>query len=288
LSLDLYIPKNLKANAKAKVLIMIHGGGWCIGDKANRAIVGSKMNHFVNEGYIFASINYRLSHNDASLEAVKHPVHVEDCAKAVAWIHSNIEKYGGDSNCLHLMGHSSGAHLAALLATNDRFLRAEKKSLSILKSNVLLDTAAIDIPAYLEMANGRGLTRMYERAFGHDPADLRDASPQQHIQADKGIPPTLLFYCGERMELKVLGPKFEKALQAAGVKARAIDTISLSHSEMNSNIGMVNEPMTKLIMGLHAGEDANRFPGTIAKIKKSKPATRPTSQPNSEAGPKQQ
>jgi hypothetical protein len=61
LSLDLYVPKSASVATKRPVMIMIHGGGWRRGDKASPPILGAKLRHFVGAGYIYASINYRLS-----------------------------------------------------------------------------------------------------------------------------------------------------------------------------------------------------------------------------------
>ena len=266
LSLDLHVPKNVDPSTPCPVMVMIHGGGWRGGDKASPAIVGSKMRHFVGEGYIYASINYRLSPQTPDGEGVQHPVHAQDCARAIAWIHDHIAQYGGDPNQLHLMGHSAGGHLAAILGTNERFLKAEGKDLSILKTNVLLDPAAIDIPGYLKSVNGRGMTALYQNAFGKEKANHRDASPQDHVEAGKNIPPTLLFYASERMALDQFGPAFAKSLTEAGSPSRAVDTVSLDHGQINSHIGMIDEPMTQLIMRLHAGKDASKFPGVLPKL----------------------
>jgi acetyl esterase/lipase len=263
LSLDLYVPDDKQAVAKRPVMIMIHGGGWRGGDKASPPIVGAKMRHFVGHGYIYVSINYRLSPREPASDGIKHPTHAMDCAKAIAWIHDHVAEYGGDPARMHLMGHSAGGHLAAILGINERFLKAHGKDLSILKSNVLLDPAAIDIPRYVELENGRAMTALYELAFGQDPANQLDASPQQHVALGKHIPPTLLFYAGDRMKLNVLAPAFVEALTKAGSPSAAVDTITLDHGQINSHIGMVDEPMTALIMRLHAGEDASRFPPKI-------------------------
>ncbi|MFZ5831832.1 MAG: carboxylesterase family protein, partial [Planctomycetota bacterium] len=263
LSLDLYVPDSQQTAAKRPVMIMIHGGGWRNGDKASPPIVGAKMRHFVGHGYIYASINYRLSSQTTEPNGVQHPTHAMDCAKAIAWIHDHVAEYGGDPTRMHLMGHSAGGHLAAILGTNERFLKAQGKDLSILKSNVLLDPAAIDIPRYVELENGRAMTALYELAFGKDKANHLDASPQQHVAPGKHIPPTLLFYAGDRMKLNVLAPAFIEALNKAGSPSAAVDTITLDHGQINSHIGMLDEPMTSLIMRLHAGEDASRFPKSI-------------------------
>ena len=214
-------------------------------------------------GYIYASINYRLSPQTPQEGGIRHPVHAQDCAKALAWIHDHIAEYGGDPDQLHLMGHSAGGHLAAILGTNGRFLKAEGKDLSILKTNVLLDPAAIDIPGYLESVNERGMTLLYRLAFGSDRANWRDASPQDHVAPGKGIPPTLLFYAGDRMRLDRFGPAFARSLTEAGSPSQAVDTVTLDHGQINSHIGMIDEPMTQLIMRLHAGEDASTFPARL-------------------------
>jgi hypothetical protein len=204
-----------------------------------------------------------------------------DCAAAIAWIHDHIAEHGGDPDRLHLMGHSAGGHLAAIVGTNQRFLKEQGKDLSILKSNVLLDPAAIDIPRYIELENGRAMTALYELAFGKDKANQLDASPQHHIAPGKHIPPTLLFYAGDRMKLNVLAPAFVEALNKASSPSAAVDTFTLDHGQINSHIGMVDEPMTALIMRLHAGEDVTRFPtrigGQPAAPAPNAHATKPTS-----------
>jgi hypothetical protein len=42
-----------------------------------------------------------------------------------------------------------------------------------------------------------------------------------------------------------------------------VDTVTLDHGQINSHIGMLDEPMTALTMRLHAGEDASRFPAKL-------------------------
>lgn len=263
LSLDLYVPEDQQASAKRPVMIMIHGGGWRNGDKANPPIVGAKMRHFVGHGYVYAAINYRLSRQTPQADGIQHPVHAMDCAAAIAWIHDHIAQYGGDPQQLHLMGHSAGGHLAAIIGTNDRFLKERGKDLAILKSNVLLDPAALDIPRYVKLVEGRSMTALYELAFGKDEANWRDASPQLHVAPGKKIPPTLIFYAGDRMNLDVLAPAFAEALTKAGSPSRAVDTVTLDHGQINSHIGMIEEPMTALIMRLHAGEDASHLPARL-------------------------
>ena len=64
----------------------------------------------VDEGYAVASIDYRLT-GDAPF-----PAQIEDCKAAVRWLRANAERYHFDADKVGVWGHSSGAHLAALLA----------------------------------------------------------------------------------------------------------------------------------------------------------------------------
>jgi acetyl esterase/lipase len=68
-------------------------------------------------GYVTVLPDYRL------YPQVRFPAFIEDGAQAVAWVQQHIDEYGGDPTRIVLMGHSAGAHLAALLATDGQYLR---------------------------------------------------------------------------------------------------------------------------------------------------------------------
>ena len=96
-SLDIYRPNNLEG---CPVMVYVHGGSWRRGDKRE---VHDKHLAFVDRGWVFVSINYRLAPNG------RYPANVEDVARALAWVHNNIRQYGGDPDCLFIMGHSINA-----------------------------------------------------------------------------------------------------------------------------------------------------------------------------------
>ena len=110
--LDVYSPHNAHG---LPVVFWIHGGGWQGGDKTD---VQVKPRAFTDHGFVFVSTNYRL------LPAVDMATLVRDVAKAIRWVHDHIAEYGGDPQRLYVMGHSAGAQLAALLCTDDRYLKA--------------------------------------------------------------------------------------------------------------------------------------------------------------------
>lgn len=114
--LDVYGPEG--ASGPRPVVVFVHGGGWAIGDKANQ--VQDKATLFTTAGYVFASVNYRLSPATAPpypADRVRFPAHPHDVGEAVGWIHRNIGAYGGDPDRIVLIGHSAGAQIAALVGT---------------------------------------------------------------------------------------------------------------------------------------------------------------------------
>ncbi len=107
-TLDIYLPKN--SPVKAPVLVFIHGGGWENGDKANQAAL---LRPYLKRGVIGVMINYRL------VPEFTYPAQLEDCFMALKWVYENIENYNGGSDSIHVVGHSAGAHLAALIGLRD-------------------------------------------------------------------------------------------------------------------------------------------------------------------------
>ena len=228
LSLDIYAPKDA---ANLPVMIYIHGGGWHRGDKA---AVSLKPGYFTTRNFIFVSLNYRL------VPAVDILTQLQDSANAIAWVHSNIARHGGDPARLHLIGHSAGAHHVAILATNERFLKNAGAEVSIFSSVVELDTMALDVPKL--MRNSR--TEAYAQAFGADPEVWRQISPLQHVTPGKGIPPFLLVVAGGVRPKLEQAAAFQKALEAAGVRCEVIEAPQHDHGSVNRSIGAPGDEVT--------------------------------------------
>ena len=99
------------------MIVWYYGGALQNGDKSDETEVGAAR-RFASAGIATAVVNYRLS------PSVSHPAHVEDAAASFAWVKRHIAEYGGDPNQVFVAGHSAGAYLLALLATDDRYLAA--------------------------------------------------------------------------------------------------------------------------------------------------------------------
>src|ERR1043166_4812212 len=120
-TIDVYAPTE---GTNRPVVVWIHGGGWQAGDKSE---VKRKPQAFVDKGFVFVSINYRFV-PDVTIKQI-----AGDVGKAIRWTHDHAKDYGGDPDTLLVMGHSAGAQLAALVCTDDSYLKAEGLALSIIK-----------------------------------------------------------------------------------------------------------------------------------------------------------
>ncbi|MSV49425.1 MAG: alpha/beta hydrolase fold domain-containing protein, partial [Actinobacteria bacterium] len=113
-SLDVYLPPGC---GPAPVLMWVHGGGWRRGDKSNG--MKQKVAWAESLGAALVSVNYRLTTPDSG---VQWPDHGQDVAAAVAWVQQNGPAEGLDTTKLTLIGHSAGAHLVAIVATDPALL----------------------------------------------------------------------------------------------------------------------------------------------------------------------
>jgi acetyl esterase/lipase len=168
--LDVYTPPGARG---APVVVFLHGGTWSTGTKEQYRFVGQAL---AARGIVTVVAGYR------HYPDVRFPEFVDDAARAVVWAHAQAAQYGGDPDALFVMGHSSGAHMAALVALD---------------------------PRYLERAGGRpswirgmiGLAGPYD--FNARREDIRaifasasdaDLSTTQPLTFAKGDPPLLLLH----------------------------------------------------------------------------------------------
>jgi acetyl esterase/lipase len=111
----------------APVVIFVHGGSWHTGSKGDYAWVGKAL---AQQGFTAVLPNYGL------MPATRFPAFVDDVAQAVAHARAHAAAWGGDTTNVVLMGHSAGAHLAALVAYDPRYLARQGMSPDILRGFV--------------------------------------------------------------------------------------------------------------------------------------------------------
>lgn len=240
--LDIYSPENAKS---LPVVFWIHGGGWQGGDKT---LVQTKPKAFVDKGFVFVSINYRL------LPHVDMGTIVRDVAKAMHWVHDHIAEHGGDPKRIFVMGHSAGAQLAALICTDDRYLKAEGLTLANIKGCVPVDGDTYDVPLMIETgAARRKALGQPDPKFGHfekfgsDPVKHRDFSAVNHIARDKGIPPFLMLHVADHLDTTAQAQRLGSVLKEAGIPAKVYGAKMTDHSKINDNLGQPDDATTVVL-----------------------------------------
>lgn len=196
--LDVYVPERESAKPRP-VFVWIHGGGWFTGDKVSPTMA-YKARALVKAGFVFVSINYRLSPElDGPLALSKNrlrfPTHYLDAARAIGWVDRNIRDYGGNPNRMLIGGDSAGGQISTLLATRPSYLRARGVSPRQIRGVLSLDTVGFDVPRMMTREYRRisaGFQRMMFNAFG-TPAEER-AEPHWNAAspirfADRTDPP---------------------------------------------------------------------------------------------------
>ena len=163
--LDLYLPRDKK---NFPVLVFLHGGSWRAGDRSVYRALGDRL---ARAGIGVAIPSYRLMPQNP------HPAQIEDAAAAFAWVAKNIAQRGGDASRIYLSGHSAGAHLAALLALDEKYLG--KFGLPRRSIHGVIAMSGIYNVDTLDTFVAAG--------------DRHDASPYAH--AHSGAPPFLISYC---------------------------------------------------------------------------------------------
>ena len=106
--LDVWRPRDLPADAKAPVLLQVHGGAWILGKKEEQG--NPLMTEMCERGWVCVAINYRLS------PRATWPDHIVDVKRSIGWIRDHIAEYGGDPDYVAITGGSAGGHLSSLAA----------------------------------------------------------------------------------------------------------------------------------------------------------------------------
>lgn len=211
--LDMYLPKKPWTKAP-DVVVFFYGGRWEGGQRQDYKFIGEA---FAKRGFIIVIPDYR------KYPQVKFPAFVEDAALSFAWVYRHAEKYGGNKDRIHLSGHSAGAHIASLLASNLRYLKKEG-----LERSVIYDFA--------------GLAGPY--SFTPDEADLIDMfgppSKFPDMQATSFIdgkqPPMLLLHGADDKTVGIFN--LEKMISAISVKGGCVESKiypGLSHISILTN-----------------------------------------------------
>jgi acetyl esterase/lipase len=241
--LDIFAPAEGKNHP---VVIYVHGGGWHSGDKAE---VHNKPKALTERGFILASINYRLwtppwSKSFPGTVTLKNEA--QDVAKAIRWVHDHAGDYGGDPAAMIVMGHSAGAHLSALVCTDERYLKAERLSLANIKGCVPIDGDSHDLPMHMKANAGKKVAATDRERFGTENLQ-KELSPVMHVAKGKNIPPFLILHIvdPDHPETQAQAERFAQVLRAAGVPVKIHGAAGKDHSTLNNDLGLPDDKPTQ-------------------------------------------
>jgi acetyl esterase/lipase len=238
-TLDVFAPAD---GTNHPVVVWIHGGGWQHGDKKEMA---AKPAWFVSQGFVFVTINYRLL-PEATIKQM-----AQDVAKAVRWVHDHAGEFGGDPRRILVMGHSAGAQLAALVCTDDRYLKAEGLSLSIVKGCVPVDAATFDVPKQIAMVEERRAA-IFRMKFG-DAESQRDLSAVTHIAKGKAIPPFLVPCVAENPETRGQSELLVRLLRESGIEAKVLSMEGTTHVKLDADLGLPDDKPSRELLEFARG-----------------------------------
>lgn len=216
-------------------IVFIYGGAWKKGGKSDYEFVAHAL---TGMGHSVIIPDYRL------YPEVRFPAFVEDVAAAIAYTEQQADSLLGQPlTRFILMGHSSGAHTAALLATDAAYLRGRGVQAEL--AALIAMSGPYDLPL-----DDPEVTPVFPDA------DPQAVKPVRQVHA--GLPPVLLLH-GEADE-RVLPQhtrRFATALQQAGVPVQTHLYPGVNHTRI---IGSLAAPLRMLNSSY---EDIKNFLQTI-------------------------
>jgi acetyl esterase/lipase len=197
---DIYVPQH---KGRVPLVVMVPGGGWMTADPAGLAGLAA--------GLAAAGIAAAPTHIRAAADGVRYPVPVDDVLCAVATAASEVRSRGFTPDPVAVLGHSSGAHLAALavLAVDDY---SPACTSPVVKPNALIGLSGpYDISQVPDLASA-----LLGTDPSDDPARWQAANPVNRANLRPDVPVLLLH--GDADELVSVGytTHFAQALKDAG------------------------------------------------------------------------
>jgi acetyl esterase/lipase len=239
--LDIYRPSPAPASP-APVVVWVHGGGWSVGDKSNR--IPDKARLFTDAGYVFVSVNYRLSPNPPDIAdpgRIRFPVHPHDVTSALKWLGAGIPSRGGDPSRILLVGHSAGAQIVSLLGADGRFLRDRGVDPLAIRGFVSLDTESFDIARDANPATSTRNARaqlMMQNAFATPAENAVDGAWEAGSPLGKGdrLDPPALFVTQARSADRIAANQ-AMAADLDLDPADAVLPVPLDHEGISTSLG---------------------------------------------------
>lgn len=251
-NLDVYAPDDA---ANCPVVVYVHGGGWVSGDKS---FVYAHPQFFSDNGVVYVSVNHRVSSLTAAQPHV-YPVHPSDVAEALAWVATHIGDHGGDPDKVFLTGHSSGAHLAALISVDGSYLASAGVKAGLIKGTILFDGGDFDFVARYPTLSDIGLAN-FNLVFGtnvppgdwnsvsaEDKAIWLEASPIEYVLGGGTFGDFLFLKAGTRD-----GTQPDDMASAIADNTASAATVWVAvgktHGSVSSDLGEPGDPINGVVL----------------------------------------
>ncbi len=169
--LDIYRPTRKAPTGGWPVVVFFYGGSWNWGSRSEYQFLGEAL---ASRGVLTLVADYRL------YPEVRYPAFLEDSALAVAYGLREASRLGGNPKRLFVMGHSAGAYNAAMLALDERWLRAAGRSPAALAGWVGLAGPYDFLP----------ISNTNAQPVFHHPNYPAGSQPFDHVR--RGTPPVFL------------------------------------------------------------------------------------------------
>lgn len=218
-TLDIFQPTT---PSRAPIHVFIHGGVWRLLSKDDASAPAPT---FLDHGGVYIALNF------ANAEAVRLPEMAEQCRRALRWIAANAASFGGDPGRIHISGHSSGAHLAAVMLTTDWTTTGQPAEL--LKSGLLMSGIYDLRPVALSS---------HQKYLQLSPEQEAIFSPMRHLDRVRA-PVTVAWGDLESPEFKRQGTVFADALAGMGQLVARRVLFNTNHFQMPLQL---NRPDTVL------------------------------------------
>ena len=205
------------ATSGAPVMVFVHGGAWRRRMKEEIHFLATP---FVEAGAMFVAVGF------AVIPTVRLPGMVEQVGRAVAWVARHAANFGGDPDRIHLAGHSSGAHLTAVLLTEDWSRRFDVPN-DVIKSG-LCASGMYDLGPVLLSARSSYVMLSAE--------EIEALSPERHVERVR-CPVVVAYGEGESPEFQRQARDFAAALKAAGRPVEVLRADGVNHFEMLDLLG---------------------------------------------------
>lgn len=224
--LDLYLPESMQEDSALPVIVFLHGGAWRDGNKGLYRFVGATL---ASRGFVVVVPDYR------KYPQVVFPAFVEDAAAAIAWTFETVEQYGGDPNNVFVSGHSSGAHMGALVLANRSYLAD-------------YDISPMQVSGFIGLAGPYSFTPQEQdiiEVFG----DMQDYSPMQiDTFVDGNEPPMLLLHgLDDRTVGRINIERLQPALENANIEVTSRFYKDTDHTSILANFSAPYQADSELL-----------------------------------------